>query len=270
MALKLFTFCVDIGRHSRQELKTVLNLLVTSLEKFNKFKLCVFTNFPLKVDSNNVEILDYFDDNNKVYSDKWLNISFNKLFIYKHLYDQHRVDYIWIDLDTIITTNIEYINDVGCYFVDCGGESLDPHQLIENNNKYMIPRNKWLQGNIWKINIEFYEKIKHLLHIKFNYDLQSLFTYYLYYVLDGKLDTFTQNNIFVSGRNFKPKVLNGLCVWSKKGCDHPMPDGLNKMYRDGNVIRSSYYPGKEIHIISFTFYKLKKLIGSDQFNKLFL
>jgi hypothetical protein len=269
--IKLYTFCVDIGRHTRKDLEMVLGILINSLEKYNKFELCVFTNFPLKVKSDNVKILEYFNNDNKIYTDKWINLSFNKIFIYKHLYDKYGVDYTWIDLDTVVTHNIEYINNIGCYFVDCGGENTDPHHMIGRDEKYIVPRNKWLQGNIWKINIEFYENIKNLFNIKFNFDLQSMFTYYLYFVLDGKLDTFTKNNIFISGRNFKNDVLNGLCVWSKKGNEHATFDGLNNMYKDdSDILKSSFYPGKEIHILSFTFMTIIPLIQSKQFNKLFI
>jgi hypothetical protein len=270
--LKLFTFCVDIGRHTREQLVSTLQHLINSLEKYNDYELHVFKNFYVDIQNTNVKFIEYID-NKSMYKDRWLNLSFNKINIYKHLYDQHNEDFTWIDLDTIITTNIEYINDLDSYFIDCGGKSIDPHNLITNDNTHMIPRNKWIQGNVWKINIKLYDifmNIVNTLNVTFNYDLQSLYTYYLYYVLDGKLDTFTYNKIFVSGRNYKPNILNGLCVWSREGNTHANLDGLQHMSKNKNgIMCSSFYPGKEIHIISFTFNTLKTLVNTPQFKNLF-
>lgn len=39
--------------------------------------------------------------------------------------------------------------------------------------------------------------------MNFNYDLQSLFTYYFYYVLDGSDEMLLNNGIYIIGRNIK-------------------------------------------------------------------
>ena len=43
--LHLYTFCVDIGRHSKTELINVLKILIHSLDKTNEYQLHIFTNF---------------------------------------------------------------------------------------------------------------------------------------------------------------------------------------------------------------------------------
>lgn len=151
--LYLFTFCVQIGKHSNNELLKVLNLLIDSLNKTNVYTLHIFTNFINNSDNSNIVIHKYFDNNKNIYSDNWLNLSFNKISIYKYLYDRYNIDFIWIDLDTIVTANINYINNLPSYFIDCGGLNEDPELLINN---ITIPRNKWIQGNIWKLNINLY------------------------------------------------------------------------------------------------------------------
>ena len=96
------------------------------------------------------------------------------------------IDFIWIDLDTVVTYDLSYINDFSSYFIDCDGTDELPHELILNSNIY-IPRNKWVQGNIWKLNINLYNKLIEIYNdiscknMIFNYDLQSLFSYYFYF-----------------------------------------------------------------------------------------
>ena len=106
--------------------------------------------FEINITNSNIVIHKYFDNNVAIYSDIWLNLSFNKINIYKYLYDKYNIDFIWIDLDTIVTTNINYINNLSSYFIDYGGSNEDPHLLIGSIN---IPRNKWIQGNLRKLHV---------------------------------------------------------------------------------------------------------------------
>ena len=271
--IHLFTFCVQIGKHSNIELLRVLQILINSLNKTNNYVLHIFTNFEINITNSNIVIHKYFDNDVAIYSDIWLNLSFNKITIYKYLYDKYNIDFIWIDLDTIVTTNINYINNLSSYFIDCGGSNEDPHLLIGSIN---IPRNKWIQGNIWKLNTNLYDKLINIYtefsikNMKFNFDLQSLFTYYFYFVLDGRDETLLDNSIYIIGRNIKKEVLNGLAIWHPQGNTHASLNGLNNLYYENNILKSNFYPTKEIHIISFTFDSLKQLYNSDRFKELFL
>ena len=106
--------------------------------------------------------------------------------------------------------------------------------------------------------------------MKFNFDLQSLFTYYFYFVLDGCDETLLDNSIYIIGRNIKKEVLNGLAIWHPQGNTHASLNGLNNLYYENNILKSNFYPTKEIHIISFTFDSLKQLYNSNRFKELFL
>jgi hypothetical protein len=269
----LFTFCVYIGKHSKEDLLNVLNLLINSLTKTNNYELHIFTNFELNITNSNIVIHTYFDNNEAIYSDNWYNLSFNKITIYKHLYDKYKIDFTWIDLDTIVMTDINYINKLESYFIECGGSNEDPQLLI---GSITIPRNKWIQGNIWKLNINLYNKLINIhnefsiKNMQFNYDLQSLFTYYFYFVLDGTSETLLINSIYIIGRNIRKEVLNGLAIWDSQGNTHANLNGLNNLYFENNIFKSKFYPYKEIHIISFTFDSLKLLYNTTRFKELFL
>ena len=273
--LHLYTFCVDIGKHSKVELLHVLQILINSLDKTNVYKLHIFTNFDIQIKNSNIVIHNYFDNNINIYNNRWLNLSFNKINIYKYLHDTYNIDFIWIDLDTVVTYDLSYINDFSSYFIDCDGIDELPHELIINSNIY-IPRNKWVQGNIWKLNINLYNKLIEIYNdiscknMIFNYDLQSLFTYYFYFILDGSEKTLLTNNIFIIGRNIKKNILNGLSIWDPNGNTHANINGLNNLYYENKILKSNFYPNKEIHIVSFTFDTLKQLYNTNKFKELFI
>ena len=273
--LYFYTFCVNINKYSETELLKVLNILINSLDKTNEYELHIFTNFSININKSNIVIHEYFDNDVNIYTDKWLNLSFNKINIYKYLYDKYYRDFIWIDLDTVVSHDLSYINDISSCFIDCSGTNKDPHLLIHNTDIY-IARNIWIQGNFWKLNINLYNELMNTYkliqkqNLTFNYDLQSLFTYYFYYVLDGNLQTILDNNIYIIGRNIKTNILTGLCIWDPKGNTHANINGLNNLYYENGLLKSNFYPNKEIHIVSFTFYTLKQLYNTKKFKELFI
>ena len=95
-----YTFCVDINRHTKIELiSTLLNLLLSIKNNIEKYKLICYTNFDITkyVKNYNVEVREYYTNNytkiyknNKNWSEEsnFLNLSFNKINIYKDLYDE--------------------------------------------------------------------------------------------------------------------------------------------------------------------------------------
>jgi FkbM family methyltransferase len=247
-------------------------MLLKSFDDYiQEYKLIVYTNFDIKLDNKNVEIRKYYDKTiTKIYNNDWLNMSFNKINVYKDLYDEFKENFVWIDLDTIITYDITYVNDLDNCFIENGGDCITDNPLFSNNTSICIKRNKYIQGNFWKINIDLYNDLIKTLNeltgkgLKLRYDLQDLFGYYIYIKNNGEL-----KNINIIGSNIQENSINGLCIWSKNGNTHATLDGLKKLYYDGNVLRSSIYPNKEIHILSFTFDTLKKLWDTEDFNLLF-
>ena len=117
--------------------------------------------------------------------------------------------------------------------------------------------------------MEIYKKIS-LNNMKFNFDLQSLFTYYFYFILNGNEKTLLDNDIYIIGRNIKKNIINGLCIWDPKGNTHANLNGLNNLYYKNKILKSNFYPDKEIHIVSFTFDTLKRLYYTNKFKELFI
>ena len=114
--LKFFTFCSYIKYHKKSSLKYILNLLLKSLKKhIPEYEIICFTNFlkdtDLIPDSHCTLRKYYHKDMTNAYRDNhWINLSSNKIHVYKDLHDEFNVDYIWIDIDTIILEDISYIS----------------------------------------------------------------------------------------------------------------------------------------------------------------
>lgn len=275
MRTYLFTFCVDIGKHSRSVLLRCLSLLIDSIHNnLDNYVLICYTNFVFdskSFDKYNIKFKQYYDKSDvKNYDSKWLNLSFNKINIYKDLYDKYKVNFIWIDLDTILCHDISYVNHCQNIFIETGCKSERPNILFTNNNQITVPRNRYIQGNFWKINIEMYHKLMTVFNklkksnLTLKYDLQDLFSYYIY--IHNKGDT---KGIDIIGNNIMEWTANGLCVWDDKHDAHPNIEGLENLYYDNSTLRSKYFPEKEIHILSFTFDTLKKLWDTKKFLELF-
>lgn len=45
---------------------------------------------------------------------------------------------------------------------------------------------------------------------------------------------------------------------------------LKNIYFDKNILKSRYYPDKDILVVSFTFFSLNKLYNTHEFKKIFL
>ena len=125
--LKFFSFCCFIGKVSENNLLSALSTLLKSLDYYVKeYQFILYTNFNVTINHKNLIIRNYYDNTiNKLYDDSlfgiWLNLSLNKINIYKDLYDDFGEDYIWTDLDLIITYDISYIENIDNFFVEHGG-----------------------------------------------------------------------------------------------------------------------------------------------------
>lgn len=271
--MKFFTFCVDIQKHSKQDLLLCLYFLLKSMHNtVPNYHLICYTNFNIQKKMFrhfNLELRKYYDNmKDKIYDNKWLNLSFNKINIYKDLHDEFNTDYIWVDLDTFITHDISYINDMSNCFIENGGNSsTKTWTLFTNNKEINILSSRYIQGNFWKLNIDLYNDLlvtfNELMQkkLKLRYDLQDLFNYHIYIKNNGSL-----NNIFILGLNVKFETVNGLCVWSEEGYTHANIVGLNNLFYDENKkLKSNFYANKEIHILSFTFDTIKTLYKNQKF-----
>ena len=276
--LKFFSFCCYINRIDKSDLIFGLKMLLSSLDYHVKdYQFILYTNFDINIENKNLIIRKYYDNNyKKYYNDEWLNLSFNKIHIYKDLYDEFNEDYIWIDLDTIIVYDISYLDNISNFFIEHGGICDNyKHDIIKN--VFSLPLNKYIQGAIWKVNINLYNSLMDTFNDIINknliieYDIQGVFAYYFYYILNGELD---KNNINIYGVNFKNNTLNGLGMWSNNNENthlnkFPSIEALNNMYYENNILKTKYYPDKEIHFAMFTFFTLRVLKDSREFLNLF-
>jgi len=268
--LYIYTFCVFINKHSKEELIKVLNLFIKSLDINVKiYKLIIYTNFIETLNNNNIELREYYDKSENRYNDIWLNLSYNKINIYKDLNKEFNINFLWIDLDTIITYDISYLNDIDNIFLEIGGNCEEKKTIFCNSNETIITKN-YIQGNIWKLNINLYNDLIICLkkldknNLKLKLDLQDLFNYYIYFYKEKKFD-----NINIYGNNYYKNLLNGLSQWDINNQTHACYNGLEKMYLENNILKTKFDNSKEIHIVSFTFYSLKTLYNILLFKKLF-
>ena len=166
--LKFFSFCCFINRHSHDDLIFGLKLLLSSLDYYVKdYEFILYTNFDINIDNKNLKIRNYYDNSYKnFYNDIWLNLSFNKINIYKDLHDETNEDYIWIDLDTIVTYDISYLENVDHFFIEYGGNCDNSCEVIINN--FYLNVNRSIQGAIWKINLKLYNELMNLFNDHFN------------------------------------------------------------------------------------------------------
>lgn len=269
--LVLYTFCVYIGRHNQADLIKCLNILYNSLNNIkSKYKLIVYSNFKIDHNLPNLEVKKYYDNGIvKMYHDPWLNLSFNKINIFKDLSEEIQSQPIWVDLDTVITGDISYLKNVDNCFIENGGNCETPNPLFNNNNSITVPRKSYIQGNFWKINkklqFECIECAKELMSKKMTprYDLQDIYSYLYVYNKNEK-----GNTVNILGNNYKTQTINGLAVWSEHGHSHANEEGLENLFQENGKLYSKFYPNKNIDILSLTFNTLKKIWDLDKFQQI--
>lgn len=290
--LKFFTFCVDLNRYRLSSLNKVLNLLINSIENTNpNFHLIIFTNYNLKIDSKKIEIRKYYEGQIKYYTSSnhrsvnysygidWRNLSFNKINLWKDLYNEFQENYIWIDLDTIIVNDISYLNTIPNFFIINGANSINPNPIFFSDsgdpiiNSLTIPRKDYIQGNFWKLDISLYKELINCFFdlkekaLTLRYDLQDLFNYYIY--IFNKEISLEKQKIFILGRNIAPNSENGLGVYNKSGLGHPNSLNIHSLnYDNKGILRSKYLPEKKIDILSFVMKEEIKLLNNCKFNSL--
>lgn len=131
------------------------------------YKFIIYSNFNLIINNPKVIFKKYYNhknninlyNNEKGWREGWKNLSMNKIFIYKDLYDKFKVNYIWIDLDTYIYHNLSYLEQMDNCFLEYGGTRVIPTRV---SNNFKVNFNRYIQGNFWKLNINLY---KHLMNV---------------------------------------------------------------------------------------------------------
>ena len=282
-SLKLFTFCFYIGKNTYQELVRMLYILIRSLDRFHPdFFLVVYHNLGITIDDPRVRMVgggggwgvkdgyggaerllleaEGCDGNvwveGSAVRNRWHKLSFNKIHIFKNLYDEYGgACFTWIDLDTIVLADLSYLNEVDNYFVMHGGAVSDRmHDVLVYDGGggggsviWAIPERTYIQGSFWKLNLSLYHEVLRLdslfreIGIRGKYDLQSLFAVMawgggLCPHYDG-VSRVSDGTMLVIGENFRTDVMNGLGVWDTKNGvgNHVNMESLANFWWGGSV-----------------------------------
>jgi hypothetical protein len=248
-----FTFLMSIGRVPEQYLVRALHCLVNSLNYFkNTYRLIVFTNIDpdaLDIDDRYVTVIQYgMDRVPPIYpTNIWKSLSFHKLRVAADIIEEYKETPIWIDLDTIVCSNMDHLEAEPVFFIQQGTEHDD---LIEIVDGYKVPANEHIQGDMWKIDaatlIELFTLWETLPSLPY-YDAQGLFTY-AYFFTDLK------HKIKILDRTYS----YGLELLSSRGSKEFYPELVfETLEMDGSTI--IHIPtGKPVLFISLIFEILVK------------
>ena len=89
-------------------------------------------------------------------------------------------------MDTVLFNDLSYLHNLDNLFLEIGGPSERKEAIFSNNKSIVIPRNRTIQGNLWKLNINLYNDLMKCLkniqdkNLKLNLDVQHLFNYYIH------------------------------------------------------------------------------------------
>jgi hypothetical protein len=260
------TFCFDIGRIKRDILIKTAVALYKSLVYFkNDFVLYIYTNIDTLdgyfINNTNIKIIKH--DINKIdnyYNCIWLNLSFYKAVIYKTLLIDIEITPIWIDLDTIVCGNINHLSEYDNFFVIQGTQDTKLEKVHEDKK---IEANKYIQGNIWKINKDLLGELLELwnsLTVKPKYDFQGLLNFAYYFN-----NYYTKMNIL--GHDIDKKSINSLEIYNNSKVVHCDINNIksNLMMNDTHIMDIRTF--RRINFMSFTFYELQDAITNNNFNK---
>ena len=336
-SLKLFTFCFYIGKNTYHELVRMLYVLLASLDRFHPdFFLVVYHNLGITIDDPRVRMVNGFGggggggvkdgrrdaerllldaegcDGNvwvegSVVRNRWHKLSFNKIHVFKNLYDEYGGEcFTWIDLDTIVLADLSYLRGVDNYFVVHGGavSGRRMHDVLVGSGGsvlWAIPERTYIQGSFWKLNLSLYHEVLRLdalfreNGVALKYDLQSIFAVMAWGgggvcpFYDGG-SRVSDGSMLVIGENFMPWVMNGLGVWdTMNGVGNHVNTSALANFRWGGgdgggggggsghelterlSFRTMMYPDKEIHILSLTFdsFFMSNVSGTSDFARLF-
>lgn len=277
--INLFTFCVDIGKWSQKQLTDILKIFIKSLNKTNKYQLHIFTNFNIPIKQDNIIYHEYTGIGHE-FDNTWLNMNFFRIKKYKYLYDKYGIDFIWIDIDTIVIENLDYLNKLDNFFINSGGFSNVEMILFTNNNDYRVKTKDYIQGNFWKININIYNELMDIYdnlkknNMKLLYDIQDLFNYYIHFILINP-DKLKEKNIEILGKTIYKNNIYGNCIWNPKKSEiFANYTSMKRLYWDNGKLRSLlhdklYDEKKEIHMCYFTFKTILELYENPRFATIF-
>tara|TARA_R110000765_G_scaffold217304_1_gene321933 strand:+ start:138 stop:968 length:831 start_codon:yes stop_codon:yes gene_type:complete len=271
MTLKLFTFSVDIGRTPLRILNQQLQTLLKGLDKFiSNYELIIYSNYIKEYAHPKVQLREYYDKTEEPHYlegdlAQWLNLSWNKINIYKDLNDEFGNDYAWVDLDTIFCADVSYLNDLDNYFIVTGGSIEKPHIIFNNDDSFTVPYKNYIQGNFWKLNKQLYAKMMDIFNLlkhrglQLQYDGQSLFNYCYHYL---------NYDLNLLGGNVYKDTIYGLGLWTMPQERTVSNAKIYDLIFNEGVMYFKDLPHNPLHIWSFTSHSYSSLSNTKAFNKL--
>jgi hypothetical protein len=266
--LEFITFCYDIGRIAVEDLLKAFALLYSSLEYYNNtFKFTIYTNLTdIKYQNyfnsfNNVSLIvrDFPKINNCPWNGLWYSLSFYKPFVLKEHMELGESP-IWIDLDTLICSNLNFLNKYDNFFIKiCKNKNNKNLHVVDDIH---IDYNQYLQGNFFKFNKKildtYFEVLNNNKDKGFTYDSQGIINYINY-------KKYTDMTIL---SDIYPNKLFGTEIATANGEELPYPRFLkSNIYKKDDKIYSSVNNDNQILIFSFHFHSLVESLN-DNFNYL--
>jgi len=260
------TYCVDIGKHNAKDLIFALNNLLSSIDRNIKdYHIIVYSNFDIKEFCKNpkVEVRKYKRaEENKLYGvGGWLNLSNNKIYTCRSLKKETGIDYFWIDLDSIVTADLSYLNDYPNMFITINADTKKPNPIFHNNDKMMIGRGIYICGSLWKLDDRAnhivtlaYEDI-HSKKLQPRFDLQDVFNYAFYFYHREMREGWNPDEININGYNCLHDVSYSLS-WST---GHPKESCLSNLYYNDNNELMSKINNKKVHILGWVMQHYKRV-----------
>lgn len=234
--LTFVTMAMDIGKHSPDELRAVFRLLYNSLRlHHSEFRLYCYTNIQPKLFSAPMVSFIPLDecDLEAAYSDRWLNLSFNRrALVSRHLETRP----IWIDLDTIVCADLRVVDPFPNFVVRYNL----PAERKLSFLGHQISGRDYMLGHFWRLDRHLDEALLRLANesvIRPPHDIQDYFS--ILYARDPAA--------LAVVNDFVPGIFNW--EWS---FGHPFPDRMADSVRLQNG-RLHAAGRKHFAIMTFTF-----------------
>ncbi|MFY8148362.1 MAG: hypothetical protein ACOVNL_03985 [Prochlorococcaceae cyanobacterium] len=255
----LLTFCVDIGKFPKETLLSAASAWLDGIFKTRAKvdRIIIFTNMPLRVCANHCIELRPFDENDISSTSRrlWQDLISLKFKYYLWLLKEFGESPIWIDLDTYIANNIDYMDDLGEFCTMLGTSEERIMQLVAGHPRFSVPRHAMINTSIFKISENFAEEVI------------SLVGTYKGLLPLGDQDAF---NIAYHFSNMKMDVLGkDVCkekvfsydAWNAEVAEHINElNSLNLSWDSSGRLISRLYSGKAVDIVQFCFYKFDQLL----------
>lgn len=252
----IYTFCVDIGKFSPQQLTDAAVIFVNALvaTKTRIKQLIIYTNYDLIIPKVTfpVSIRPYEPLQVGVHQgDGWANLNLNKFTYNTLLRDEFGVSPVWIDLDTIALNNLDHLDPLPNFFVCKGGDADgNIRSVIKDTNAYDVPACDYLNGSVFKLDAPIHAAAsrcveEHRENLVFAEQGALNFVYH-----------FAPRDfpMHVLGKDVDLNSINSYSAWESRSGTHPSHQNSRNLFRDWRGrLRSRLHPDKRLQFLTLTF-----------------